>query len=364
MELAKELSLSLTEEQEKERQQSQEIIEARLRASGLTRVAVPRDGNCQFLSIVLSAGIPIDAFRLRSEIVSYLQRLPSMFNFWFDTHFKDFNAYCRHMSRDGSWGDECTLQAAAHLLLRPIRIVTDTVVQDDGDGMPFDREFLPPAIAEELWGAPVTLAYSGYNHYEAAEVPVQAINESGTAESQKPHLSCNWTDFAHRPLTAFYCPLLPFAALHCPLLRFTALCYPVLPLLSLTALSCLLLPFTALCRFLKPFSAVFCLVLHFTACCCPLLPVTALYPFTLPFTALYCLLLAFTIGFYSSFLPFSAFCCPLLPLYCPYCPLLRFIALYCPLLPFTAFYCPVLPFSAVYCPFLSFFCLVLPFTTL
>ena len=174
LELAKELSLSLTEEQEKERQQSQEIIEARLRASGLTRVAVPRDGNCQFLSIVLSAGIPIDAFRLRSEIVSYLQRLPSMFNFWFDTHFKDFNAYCRHMSRDGSWGDECTLQAAAHLLLRPIRIVTDTVVQDDGDGMPFDREFLPPAIAEELWGAPVTLAYSGYNHYEAAEVPVQA----------------------------------------------------------------------------------------------------------------------------------------------------------------------------------------------
>ena len=56
-----------------------------------------------------------------------------MFNSWFGGHVEDFKSYCSHMSRDGSLSAEVTLAAAAHLLLRPIRIVSDN--QDDANDM-------------------------------------------------------------------------------------------------------------------------------------------------------------------------------------------------------------------------------------
>ena len=62
-----------------------------------------------------------------------------------------------------SWGDDLTLTAAAHLLLKPIRIVSDLDIEEF-------REFHPPSsISPECWGPCITLAYLQFSHYEATE---------------------------------------------------------------------------------------------------------------------------------------------------------------------------------------------------
>ena len=51
--------------------------------------------------------------------------------------------------------------------MRPIRVISD--VEDA------DREFSPPqVVSEDVWGPPVCLAYTGFNHYEAT-APVPAV---------------------------------------------------------------------------------------------------------------------------------------------------------------------------------------------
>ena len=121
---------------------------------GLERIPTTRDGKCQFLAFCFSASIPVDHHRLRTEIVGYMQTLPELFGDWFDNHFQDYQSYCSHMARDGSWGDEVTLQAAAHLMMRPTRVISD--IEDA------DREFSPPqVVSEDVWGPPVCLAYTG-----------------------------------------------------------------------------------------------------------------------------------------------------------------------------------------------------------
>ena len=64
-----------------------------------------------------------------------------MFADKFDAKFGDFNAYLEYMAQDGSWGDECTLECAAHLFQRPIQ-----VIRPDPE---HDRLFLPPESAPD-----------------------------------------------------------------------------------------------------------------------------------------------------------------------------------------------------------------------
>ena len=53
--------------------------------------------------------------------------------------------------------------AAAALFVRPIRIVGADSMRLEGI-----REYLPPGnVAQELWGAPITLAFLSWNHFEA-----------------------------------------------------------------------------------------------------------------------------------------------------------------------------------------------------
>ena len=67
-----------------------------------------------------------------------------------------------HMETDGAYGDELSLQSAAHLFVRPIRVI--------GEDPEKDRLFQPPeSISADCWGAPVFLSYVAFNHFEATE---------------------------------------------------------------------------------------------------------------------------------------------------------------------------------------------------
>jgi|OrbCmetagenome_4_1107370.scaffolds.fasta_scaffold134859_1 hypothetical protein len=56
------------------------------------------------------------------------------------------------METEAAYGDELSLQSAAHLLVREIRVI--------GEDPEKDRVFQPPeSISAECWGAPVFLSY-------------------------------------------------------------------------------------------------------------------------------------------------------------------------------------------------------------
>ena len=65
------------------------------------------------------------------------------------------------MSRPQTWGDELTLAAASHLLLRPITVLADEELESE-------RRFTsPPVIAEECWGHEIYVVHLNQMHYEA-----------------------------------------------------------------------------------------------------------------------------------------------------------------------------------------------------
>ena len=65
------------------------------------------------------------------------------------------------MSRPSTWGDELTLQAAACLLLTPVRVLSDSEVESE-------RRFTPPpTIAPQGWGKEIVICHVGNNQFEA-----------------------------------------------------------------------------------------------------------------------------------------------------------------------------------------------------
>ena len=147
-------------------------IVPRLSALGMERVETAGDGSCQFLSILFSAGLPVDVQEFRAQIVSYLRRQQTLFEDKIASCFGGYSQYLDSMSRPDTYGDELTIHAASHLLLRPI------VVHSDSDLEP-ERRFDPPTvISRDLWGAPVHIVHLGQVHFEATaekqfEVPVK-----------------------------------------------------------------------------------------------------------------------------------------------------------------------------------------------
>lgn len=139
---------------------SQAAVTARLQPLGLERLSTPMDGNCQFIALAFSANAPILHDQLRQQICQYMLAMKDFFGSLFDLRWGNFEAYVAHMEVDGSYGSECTLQAAAHLFLRPVQVI--------GENPEIDRKFLPPeSVSEEIWGPEVVLAYVAWNHYEA-----------------------------------------------------------------------------------------------------------------------------------------------------------------------------------------------------
>ena len=148
---------------------SRQVVSEKLKAMGLVRLDTAADGNCQFIALAYSAGMSISHAQLRAEICSYLSSMEELFSGLWDRRWETYSAYVQHMSRDGSWGDELTLQCASHLFLRPIRIVSDN--PDEVDPKLFRTFYPPDSIAADCWGPLITLAFLQFSHYEATEKP-------------------------------------------------------------------------------------------------------------------------------------------------------------------------------------------------
>ena len=172
MDMALALSLQDNEEAKEKRRKSLAKIVPRLSALGMGRVETPGGGSCQFLSILFSAGPPVDVRDFRAQIVSYLRQQQTLFEDKIASCFGGYTQYLDSMSRPDTYGDELTIHAASHLLLRPI------VVHSDSDLEPEKRFDPPTVISSDLWGAPVHIGHLGQVHFEATaekqfEVPVK-----------------------------------------------------------------------------------------------------------------------------------------------------------------------------------------------
>ena len=75
------------------------------------------------------------------------------------------------MRQAGNWGDHLTLTCMAHLLNRPIKVITDS------SHAAYVNEVTPPdVVARETWGEPISIAHYGENHYEAT-IPLQPVKQ-------------------------------------------------------------------------------------------------------------------------------------------------------------------------------------------
>ena len=86
--------------------------------------------------------------------------------------FPSFSDYREHMQGDTHWGDHLVLTAISHLLLRPIRTISDAALGSNAVKVVQPLE----SIAEDAWGEPVYLAYHQDVHYEGT-TPVEGAAE-------------------------------------------------------------------------------------------------------------------------------------------------------------------------------------------
>ena len=164
MQLACARSLEDNADLEKYFSESRQLLNERLKSKGLQPLDTPHDGSCLFVSLCFSAGLALDHSKLREEIVAYLPKFASEFKHWFDNHFQSYEAYLAHMARESTYGEDWCVQAAAHLMMRPVHVLSD--MEDHAYS---ESVFTPPAsIAEAAWGSPVVVVcYVKGRHYEA-----------------------------------------------------------------------------------------------------------------------------------------------------------------------------------------------------
>jgi hypothetical protein len=155
-------SLESNAEVMRQKQASQAIIAQRLLHLGRERMETAALGDCLFEAIPMSAGLCIDHLVFRTQVVDYLRQLAPLFRDHIEQRFRDYDQYLDYMAREGSWGDDLCVQAASHLLLRPIHVITDAAHEDDS----VISYYPPHVIDQSVWGAEVVIAYIGYRHYE------------------------------------------------------------------------------------------------------------------------------------------------------------------------------------------------------
>ena len=155
------LSLEENEAAKAKRQASIAALKPRLDALGLQRIDTEAHGDCQFLAVVFSAGLPVDPQDFRSQIVGYLKHCACHFEDKISSHFRSFQQYLENMAHPHTWGDELTLCAASHLLLRPVVVLSDQEHEKERRFEP------PPLIHSSVWGPEVYIVHLNNNHYEA-----------------------------------------------------------------------------------------------------------------------------------------------------------------------------------------------------
>lgn len=180
IDMAMKLSLEQSDELMEKIRRSREKISRKLKKRDLEVVETARDGTCQFLAVLFSAGIEMDVQQFRMQVVQYLRSFPELFKEQMQTNFRNFSDYCDAMARPDGRGDDLTLTCMSHLLLRPIVCVPDHSLEPD-------REFFPPqTISPEVWGPPVYIAHVCGNHFEAtAAIPKETAQTLVSVKAEK-----------------------------------------------------------------------------------------------------------------------------------------------------------------------------------
>ena len=128
--------------------------------------------SCDLASL---SSVALESFE---EVCRYLATFPELFASWFDTYWGTFDEYIRHLRRDGSYADDLCCVAASHLLLRPLRVITDIA----GQGV---IEFFPPnSIAPTAWGPPLVLAYYLKGRHYARGGAVSALEAKSSGDGR------------------------------------------------------------------------------------------------------------------------------------------------------------------------------------
>lgn len=124
---------------------------------GLQQKPVPGDGNCQFHAI--GAAVEEEAQTVRRSAVEFMEKHADNFKGFSEKPWKD---YLAEMSKDGTWGDECTLRALATHYKRYIYIISDEPTNPE--------KIIPPQTVEgENLGEPIVLLFYAEWHYDAVK---------------------------------------------------------------------------------------------------------------------------------------------------------------------------------------------------
>jgi len=168
VELALEQSLAENVAVQAQAAENAKLLDARLERMSYRRGEIAGDGNCQFAAICNSGQIPMTASQLRSQAVAYLRPLARFFVDRMENEFRErYGAYLKWMAEEGTWGDHLTLLASAHVLRRPITVVTTSASEKESE---YCLEILPPSmIARQLWGPRIVICAVLDRHFDAAE---------------------------------------------------------------------------------------------------------------------------------------------------------------------------------------------------
>ena len=101
------LSLEASEADREKGKRIAALLGPRLNRLGLRRLDTPALGNCQFDAVCQTLNLVTTPTELRRQAVAYMRLLPDIFTGFYDG-FPSFDAYLKHMSKDGSWGDALT----------------------------------------------------------------------------------------------------------------------------------------------------------------------------------------------------------------------------------------------------------------
>ena len=189
LQLAIRSSLEENEEVLAEIRRSNDLIDRRLQRQGRQRLVVQGDGNCQFAAVLASALLDMTVGQLRERVVAYLAPLGQKFLEKLEERFQGkWSLYLQHISKDGSWGDPLTLLAMAHILRRPIVVITDSV-----DNAQYTSTVEPPDVLHpDTWGSPIHVTLRMDRHFDA-------VQESWAGKDKK------------RPGAVWPMPMMPFS---------------------------------------------------------------------------------------------------------------------------------------------------------
>jgi len=141
-------------------EEGKELLRQRCAFLGLKQVEMKDDGNCQFRAMSQELfGTQQHHARVRAAVVAHMRRREAEYRSLFDDG--EWCSYISQMARDGEWGDELTLRAAADAFGVKIHVVTSN---NNNWYLVYQADSAAPQPAREVF-----LTYIAPIHYNTLE---------------------------------------------------------------------------------------------------------------------------------------------------------------------------------------------------